>query len=449
VGLAQLLRWRPRSKPDTGSDGAKSVQKIVSLSRELLLDGGGMDAGRVAADILRLYKLLNPANQRIFWNVLTTDFSPKPDDVGRAAEAYRLDPSSSNLRQLQLVVEPPRQELFRRLNMAPDGTRELIEMRRQVLKELDDSPHLEPIAADLGHLLASWFNAGFLTLERIDWRSPAVVLEKLIAYEAVHQIQGWNDLRRRLEADRRCYAFFHSALPGEPIIFIEVALTRGMSDRIQPLIEPEAPIDDPESADSAIFYSITNCQQGLRGVRFGSSLIKQVVEDLKKNLPRIKTYATLSPVPGFRKWLDRQANQQELKSMLDQPDSADAGQWSDNLRQQLLSACARYLLHAKRDREPLDSVARFHLKNGARLERINWMGDPSPGGMKQSAGLMVNYVYELSDLQHNYEMYTRSGEIACARRVERLARQTVRGKAAPSPDNGSLPANADNMPASD
>jgi malonyl-CoA decarboxylase len=435
VGLAQLLRWRPRSKPDAGSDGAKSVRKITSLSRELLLDGGGVDAGRVAADILRLYKLLDPPNQRIFWNMLATDFAPKPDDVAKAAEAYRLDPSSTNLKQLQLVVEPPRQELFRRLNMAPDGTRELIEMRRQMLQELNDSPHLEPITADLGHLLASWFTGGFLTLERIDWRSPAAVLEKLIAYEAVHQIQGWNDLRRRLEADRRCYAFFHSALPGEPIIFIEVALTRGMSERIQPLIEPEAPIDDPESADSAIFYSITNCQQGLRGVRFGSSLIKQVVDDLKKNLPRIKTYATLSPVPGFRKWLDREPNQQELQSILNQPDAADGAKWSENLRQQLLSACARYLLYAKRDREPLDSVARFHLKNGARLERINWMGDPSPGGMKQSAGLMVNYLYDLSYLQRNYEMYMRSGEIASARRVERLARQTVKGKPGPDPEN--------------
>jgi malonyl-CoA decarboxylase len=248
---------------------------------------------------------------------------------------------------------------------------------------MDTYPQLEPIAADLGHLMASWFNSGFLTLEKIDWHSSAVVLEKLIAYEAVHQIQGWNDLRRRLEADRRCYAFFHSALPGEPLIFIEVALTRGMSERIQPLIEPEAPVGDPEAADHAIFYSITNCQQGLRGVPFGSSLIKQVVEDLKKSLPRIKTYATLSPVPGFRKWLDQQPNYTELQELLNQPDAAANEKWPEDLRNRLLSVCAWYLLNAKRNLEPLDSVARFHLKNGARLERINWMGDSSGRGIKQ------------------------------------------------------------------
>lgn len=425
MGLAKLLRWKVRPDSDA-ANGQRSVQKIVSLSRDLLSDSGGVGASRVAADILRLYKLLDPSGRRAFFEVLISDFSPKPDDVGRAADAYREDPSPGNLRELQTVVEPPRQELFRRLNMVPDGTRELIEIRRQVLQQMGSDRQLEPIADDLGHLMASWFNSGFLTLERIDWHSSAVTLEKLIAYEAVHQIQGWDDLRRRLEADRRCYAFFHSALPGEPLIFIEVALTRGMSDRIPPLIDPLAPVGDPETADHAIFYSITNCQQGLRGVPFGSSLIKQVVEDLKKSLPRIKTYATLSPVPGFRKWLDQQPGQTDLQSLLNSPDAADPGKWTDNRREQLLSLCAVYLLTAKRDREPLDSVARFHLKNGARLDRINWMGDPSARGMKQAAGLMANYVYELEDLQRNHEMYMRSGEVSTVRRVERLARQALK-----------------------
>ncbi|HTA45427.1 MAG TPA: malonyl-CoA decarboxylase [Bryobacteraceae bacterium] len=427
--LGKLLWWKARPEPDTGKNGARSIEKIVSLSRELLSDGGGIAAGRVAADILRIYKSLSQADRLAFFDLLVRDFSPNPEVVGRAADAYRLDPSPGNLRQLQMVVEPPRQELFRRLNSAPDGTRELIEIRRQVLNEMEAWPQLEPIAGDLGHLMASWFNSGFLTLERIDWHSSAVVLEKLIAYEAVHQIQGWNDLRRRLEADRRCYAFFHSALPGEPLIFIEVALTRGMSDRIQPLIEPEAPVGDPEAADHAIFYSITNCQQGLRGVPFGSSLIKQVVEDLKKSLPRIKTYATLSPIPGFRKWLDQQQNHTELQALLNQPEAANNEKWPDDLRQRLLSVCASYLLNAKRNHEPLDSVARFHLKNGARLERINWMGDSSGRGIKQSFGLMANYVYELENLQRNHEAYTRSGEISSSRRVERLARQAVKGHA--------------------
>jgi len=266
-----MLWWRARTDSVAEADSAGSVRKIVSLTRGLMSDRGDMAGGRMAADILGVFKTLDQTGRQAFFELLVKDFSPNPDDVGRAADAYRLDPSPAHLRDLQEVVEPPRQELFRRLNMAPEGTRELIEIRRQVLNELDANPQFEPVAADLGHLLASWFNSGFLTLERIDWKSSALVLEKLIAYEAVHQIHGWADLRRRLEADRRCYAFFHSALPGEPLIFIEVALTRGMSERIPPLIDPQAPIADPEQADSAIFYSITNCQQGLRGVRFGGS----------------------------------------------------------------------------------------------------------------------------------------------------------------------------------
>jgi malonyl-CoA decarboxylase len=339
--------------------------------------------------------------------------------------------------------------------MASGGTYALIEMRRAALLDAESHPQFELIAADLEHLLTSWFNSGFLTLERIDWKSPAVVLEKLIEYEAVHQIQGWHDLRRRLEADRRCYGFFHSALPNEPLIFIEVALARGMSEKIQPLIDPDAPVGDPIAADSAVFYSITNCQPGLRGVPLGSSLIKQVVEDLRKNLPRLRTFATLSPIPGFRKWLAQErtnaasslggimAEEETVRALalLDDPQSALRNQrttdtsgpcaeteWPPELKQRLLALCAWYLLNVKRDAEPLDAVARFHLRNGARVERINWLGDPSPGGILQSAGMMANYVYELNDLQRNHELYTRTGEISASGRVERLARQLIGNK---------------------
>jgi malonyl-CoA decarboxylase len=314
-------------------------------------------------------------------------------------------------------------------------------MRRLALTELESKPDLELIEGDLGDLLASWFNSGFLAMERIDWNSPAVVLEKLIEYEAVHQIQGWPDLRRRLEADRRCYGFFHAALPNDPLIFIEVALTRGISDRIQPLLDPEAPVNVDVSADSAIFYSITNCQPGLRGVPLGSSLIKQVVEDLRKHLPRLKTFATLSPIPGFRKWLAQQRVSPETAliavladdetvqalALLDQDQSAEKD-WPTELKQRLLALCAWYLLNGKRDSEPLDAVARFHLRNGARVERINWLADPSPGGMRQSAGMMVNYVYDLGDLQHNHELYAQGGEVAASGRVERLVKQLVRSR---------------------
>jgi malonyl-CoA decarboxylase len=325
--------------------------------------------------------------------------------------------------------------------VAAGGTRALLEMRGLVLTELASHPQLEPIAADLGHLLASWFNSGFLTLERIDWHSPAVVLEKLIEYEAVHEVHGWDDLRRRLAADRRCYGFFHSALPNEPLIFIEAALTRGMSENIQPLIDPDAPAGDAASADHAIFYSITNCQPGLRGVPLGSSLIKQVIEDLRKSLPHLRNFATLSPVPGFRKWLARERVNSEssladvladgetvaMLRLLDAPQPIES-EWPPEPKQRLLSLCAWYLLNAKRDAEPLDSVARFHLRNGARMERLNWMGDPSAGGIRQAAGLMVNYVYELNDLQHNHELYMRAGEVCASGRMERLARALIRNR---------------------
>jgi malonyl-CoA decarboxylase len=320
--------------------------------------------------------------------------------------------------------------LFRRLNMAPDGTRILVEMRSQVLQESTQNARLKPIAADLAHLFASWFNRGFLVLRRIDWQTSAAILEKLIQYEAVHQIQGWNDLRRRLEADRRCYAFFHPALPDEPIIFIEVALTRALSDKVQALLDPDSSVLDADSAEWAIFYSITNCQQGLRGVPFGSFLIKQVVEDVSQEFPRIKTFATLSPVPGFRKWLAEKtaAFQSSRKlapfaeAVLKLASLEDAGLRSD-LRGHLVPLAAYYLLNAKQNQEPLDPVARFHLKNGARLERINWMGDTSASGLQRSAGLTANYVYKLPEVERNHELYVREHKVRASREIEALAKR--------------------------
>lgn len=413
MGLSRILGLAQRSGPAPPAADRKAVRRLVSLCHDLLSERGGMAGVALANDILSAYQSLDEAGRRAFFKFLVRDFSPDPEEVGRAADAYRRAPNFENLEHLQQVVEPPRQELFRRLNLAKEGTRALVKMRRDALREIDAGQSLEPISSDLGHLLASWFNRGFLTLQRIEWRSSAAVLQKLIEYEAVHQIQGWNDLRRRLEADRRCYAFFHSALPEDPLIFIEVALTRGMSDRVQPLLDPQSRVEDPESADTAIFYSITNCQEGLRGVPFGSLLIKQVVEDLRSSLPRLKTFATLSPIPGFRKWLASQSTEWE-------PGKADP-----QTRQRVLGLCTQYLLHAKRGVEPLDAVARFHLKNGARLDRINWDADTSPSGVRQSGGLMANYVYDLDELERNHEQYVRSGQIACSRRVRILDRQAA------------------------
>src|ERR1700691_3405823 len=333
-----------------------------------LLERGEVSGSRLAAEALDAYQALDERGRRAFFESLIREFSPDPEEVGRAGDAYRNDPSPEHLARLQKVVEAPRQELFRRLNLAPDGTRILVGMRSQVLHESDRTSRLKPIAADLAHLFTSWFNRGFLVLRRIDWRTSAVVLEKLIQYEAVHQIQGWHDLRRRLETDRRCYAFFHPALPDEPIIFIEVALTRGLSDKVQALLDPDSTVLDADSAEWAIFYSITNCQEGLRGVPFGSFLIKQVVEDVSKELPRIKKFATLSPVPGFRKWLAEKAEAlsrspklapfSRALAQLDDPRWTEDEAREAELQRHLAPLCAYYLLHAKQGLEPLDSVAR-------------------------------------------------------------------------------------------
>jgi malonyl-CoA decarboxylase len=431
--LAELLGFGPRQPRPFPRAATRTSRKAIALCHSLLSERGEVSGSRLAAEALDAYQGLDDRGRRAFFDSLIREFSPDPHEVGRAGDAYRSDPSPEHLARLQKVVEPPRQELFRRLNQAPDGTRILVAMRSQVLQESDRTARLKPIAADLAHLFASWFNRGFLVLRRIDWRTPAVMLEKLIQYEAVHQIQGWHDLRRRLETDRRCYAFFHPALPDEPIIFIEVALTRGMSDKVQALLDPDSPVLDAVEAEWAIFYSITNCQEGLRGVPFGSFLIKQVVEDVSKDLPRIKKFATLSPVPGFRKWLsDKAAALQassKLASFANAVANLDSPQWMEDgtlraeLQRSLLPLSAYYLLQAKQNQEPLDPVARFHLKNGARLERINWLGDTSVSGLQRSAGLTANYVYKLPDVERNHELYVREHKVRASREIEALAKR--------------------------
>jgi malonyl-CoA decarboxylase len=426
--LTELFRLSSRS-----DDNSRAVQRAISICHSLLSERGEVSGSRLASEALDAYGTLDGPSRDKFFSRLAKEFSPDPAEVGKAGDAYRDDPSPEHLARLQRVVEPPRQELFRRLNMAPGGTRVLVDMRRQILLEIDGHPEWGPVSADLGHLLASWFNRGFLVLRRIDWRTPAVILEKLIQYEAVHQIQGWADLRRRLEADRRCYAFFHPALPDEPIIFIEAALTRGMSEKVQPLLDPDSPVFNPESADCAMFYSITNCQEGLRGVPFGSFLIKQVVEDLGREFPRIKKFATVSPVPGFRQWLadnlqklrnnPKYAELAESVASLENPDWFDDEQRCAQLERDLVPLCAYYLLRAKHGKEPRDPVARFHLRNGARLERINWMGDTSAMGLQRSAGVMANYVYRLSDVEHNHEVYTREYKIAASSEIQALVKR--------------------------
>ena len=428
-------RW---SKP------ARDARSVMALGQSLLSERGEVSGARLATEVLRGYESLDSAAREVWFDLLVTEFSPNRVALERAADVYRADPSQANLVRLQAAAEPPRQELFRRFNTARGGTAVLVDMRRQLLKTLGAHPERVGVDADLIHLFRSWFNRGFLFLQRIEWRTSALVLERLIEYEAVHQIQGWRDLRRRLEADRRCYALFHPALPDEPLIFIEAALARGMPARVQPLLDPEAAVVDPAGADCAVFYSITNCQEGLRGVSFGNSLIKQVAEEMGRDFPRLKTFATISPVPGFGEWLTSgdhplamDDHPTAIRKIIDklrvrQPPEPLVG---PAIQRELSRLCAYYLMYAKRGQAPADPVARFHLANGARLERLNWMGDTSPAGLARSLGFTVNYVYQLADVDRNHEMYAKAYGIAASRNFQRLARMG-RQSNEPQPPSG-------------
>ncbi len=409
----------------------RRARQAVELCQSLISERGEVSGAVVAREALGAYNSLPKAALPSFFDAIAGEFSPDPAELERAYTAYHAEPTQDNLIRLQRCVEAPRQELFKRLNTAPGGTAALVAMRRAVLTSLKTHPEWKGIDADLEHLFASWFNRGFLTLERIDWYTPAIVLEKLIEYEAVHEITGWHDLRRRLAADRRCFAFFHPALPHEPLIFIEVAFTQGMSAAIEPLLAHDAYPLDPHSADTAIFYSITNCQTGLRGISFGNLLIKQVAQRIGTEFPKIRTFATLSPIPGFRSWLRtvtpalRQtaegAARLEILDRLETPDWHTNPAHEAPLRKALAPLAAHYLACAKQGREAADAVARFHLGNGARLERLNWLADASPRGLMQSAGMMVNYLYRIDEVESNHEMYVVENQVAASREIRRLA----------------------------
>ena len=347
-------------------------------------------------------------------------------------------PSDAAASKLHRASEPRRLELFRRLNLAPGGTAALVRMRAQLLEAMDHRDDLAAIDDDFLHLFSSWFNRGFLVLRTIDWSTPANLLEKIIRYEAVHAIRDWNDLRARIDSpDRRCYAFFHPALIDEPLIFVEVALTRGIPAGIDPILSANRERIDPERATTAVFYSISNCQRGLAGVSFGHFLIKQVVEEVGRQIPRLSTFITLSPAPNFAEWLKRErateaslALSEEDRAALETLDRADW--WRDEaavetLREPLLRAAAWYYLRARTPRgTPLDSVARFHLGNGARLERLNFAADTSERALRQSYGLMVNYLYDLEHIERNHEAYAQQHAVVAAGAVSRLVKAPAR-----------------------
>lgn len=431
VSVSQMLNalvdlgrhYLDRPSVDTGVDA------LVARCHDLVSAHGEASGTALASQILDSYLALNDDEHLGALLLLDTAFAPDADTLSAAARSYADNPDDDTYRALANAIEAPRQELFRRLNMAPGGTTAIVGMRQLVLARLREHPELKPFEHDLKHLLASWFNRGFLQFEQIDWRTPAVILEKLIAYEAVHEIQGWDDLRRRLADDRRCFGFFHPALPDEPLIFVEVALTHGLAGEIHTLIDTAPDEQKKQQPDTAIFYSISNCQTGLAGISFGNFLIKQVADAVKKEFPGITQFATLSPIPGFRKWLD-DVLVRDTPDWLseDDIDLLNRSDWRDNelirqpLKPALMNLCARYLIEEKRNGRPLDPVARFHLGNGASVERLNWAADLSDKGIEQSTGMMVNYLYDSEQIVRNHEAYVRDGIVAASSAATKLAK---------------------------
>ena len=403
--------WRrgkgaPRLTPEALIEAAQRLPVLQSETRGMA----------VAADILAAYAALDDDGKRIFFAGLRDGFDPDHAALTKAVRTWldRKDPA--DLEALTRLAEPPRQELLRRLNMAPGGTARLVAMRADLLRLTGRDRAFARVDADFRHLLRSWFNRGFLKLLRIDWHSPAFLLEKLIEYEAVHEIRDFRDLQRRvLPEDRRCYAYMHPAMPDDPLIFVEVALTRGLPDSVQALIdERRAPLA-PQSADTAVFYSISNCQAGLAGISFGNLLIKNVVAELSRELPGLTTFVTLSPIPGLRNWLQERAaaGEAEIAALLDDPQPGP-----------LSAQTARYLLLAKDARgRPRDPVARFHLGNGAEAHRVIAGADKSERGMAQSLGMMVNYLYDRQRIEAQHDEFTERGIIAAPKRLQDAARK--------------------------
>lgn len=420
------------------SNGGESLEVLSSA----LLSGRGEASGVVLAQqILNRYRATTQDDRAAYFQFLARSFLPDPQRAAAAARDYAEHPTTEALLRLQQAVESPRQEFFRRLNLAPGATADIVAMRRDLLALLPRHPELTAVDLDLRHLLGSWFNRGFLVLKRIDWQTPAAILEKIIAYEAVHRIESWDDLRRRLApADRRCFAFFHPSLVDEPLIFVEVALSEETASSIQQVLsEPHKGSQRPAAPTTAVFYSISNCQEGLRGISFGNFLIKQVAEELAREQPSLKTFVTLSPVPGFARWLAQRgavgleplqpAEAEAVKALLAGPTTALPPTDCAPLKSGLTALAAEYFLVAKGSGgRPPDPVARFHLGNGASLDRINWPGDVSAKGLAESHGLMVNYRYELKDIERNHEAFANDGTIAASKPVRALLRAKDRGK---------------------
>jgi malonyl-CoA decarboxylase len=434
--MAQGILTRMRSlvggKRDKASPlSARQLQQLRQQLRECAAGTGGeVSARNRAARLGETYLGLDDAGRHEFLRRIALDFGPDPLAVDAAHRAYQAAAGKPGQwdaeAALRAALRSSRIRILTQFNALPQGVKFLVDLRADLLRFLDKDEDLAVLDRELESRLTAWFDVGFLELQRITWNSPAALLEKLIQYEAVHEIRSWNDLRNRLDSDRRLYAFFHPRMPQEPLIFVEVALTKELSGNIQELLDEHAPVFDPTRADTAIFYSISNTQAGLRGVSFGNFLLKRVIDDLKRDYPQLKTFATLSPMPLFAAWLKR--TPEALAGFgLELPQLA-AGEWAQDraasrrLRDPLEKLAARYLYEIRQNGRPYDPVARFHLGNGARIERINWLADASPKGFKQSCGLMVNYLYDPDEIEQNVEAFVGEDRIAASAAVRRLAR---------------------------
>jgi malonyl-CoA decarboxylase len=394
-------RWRAGRRPAAELSAARLDGLRRQFEDSAARRGGEASAAGRAAELAGLYASLGPDGRRAYLRLLAEEFGTTRAAIEAARQSLHAA-ADDGAQVARAALQPRWLTILRQFNVLPDGTKFLVDLRADLVGLAAGEEALRPLERDLKELLATLFDAGFLELRRITWRSPAVLLERLADSEAVHAVAGWNDLKNRLDpADRRFFAFFHPQLADEPLVFVQVGLRRGLAHEITPLLDPAAPHEDPARADTAIFYSISNAQPGLAGISLGAFLIKRVVDELRRELPRLKRFATLSPIPAFRGWLDEQP-QSDLP---------------------LEGLCARYLLEAKRpDGRVLDPVANFHLSNGARIERINVDADPSERGMRESLGLMVNYLYELDRIEANHEAYATDRTVAAASGIARLAR---------------------------
>ena len=435
-----------------GSDADQAAARLVAQLKPLLDEsraarGGEGSARERAQQIAAIYRAADAPQRTAILNLITREFAPDREKLEQAIAAIQVAGNDAELSRaearLRVALDAPRARFFTQFNLLPDGVKFLVDLRADLLAALPQEPALEVLKVELDGLLESWFDPGFLELQRISWQSPALVLEKLMTYEAVHPIESWNDLRNRLDTDRRCYAFFHPRLPSEPLIFVEIALAKGLPASVQLLLDQNAPVQDPRAADTAVFYSISNTQKGLRGINFGNLLLKRVIEDLQRDLPRLQVFATLSPLPGFRKWLDQalaerrpllpEAEVAKFAGALGHPEPATAlavalarAEWpadarlAEALREPLEKLAARYLLQEKSGDYPLDPVAHFHWNNGAQVSRLYWLADTSARGLRQSYGVMASYRYDPAKVDENHERFLRDGHIAAARRVQRL-----------------------------